>query len=177
MSDHQLQISDTFAQLKTHIQNTKNKGATNLTNKGTNASSTDSLDSLMSKIASVETGWKSASGSISSSSSTSQSVVKYNRKGGYVYPENGNMYVITVNILNIKPKFVVIYARGDSDQVTVCDITGLLGFVGKVTWRKDDRERHYYMNENPALYVDQNGFKLAYDLADDFWKIFWVAFG
>jgi hypothetical protein len=53
---------DTFATLANHIQNAKNKGATNLTNKGVSASGTESLDSLMSKIANVNTGKKWASG-------------------------------------------------------------------------------------------------------------------
>ncbi|MEH7456314.1 hypothetical protein V7183_03535 [Bacillus sp. JJ1127] len=53
---------NTFVQLKTHIQNAKNKGAANLTAKGTSASGTESLDSLMSKIANVNTGKKWATG-------------------------------------------------------------------------------------------------------------------
>ncbi|MGE7121791.1 phage tail protein [Peribacillus sp. NPDC046944] len=54
--------ADTFAQLKAHIQNAKTKAATNLTAKGTNAISTETLDALMTKIASVSTGKKYASG-------------------------------------------------------------------------------------------------------------------
>lgn len=49
--------NNTFAQLKTHIQNAKNKGAANLVAKGTTAVGTESLDSLMSKISSVSTGY------------------------------------------------------------------------------------------------------------------------
>lgn len=61
-------VSDTFAQLKTHIQNAKNKGATNLTAKGTAATGTESLDALMSKIADVSPGKKYRSGVTSVSS-------------------------------------------------------------------------------------------------------------
>ncbi|PIC66760.1 hypothetical protein CSV71_08070 [Sporosarcina sp. P21c] len=54
---------DTFAQLKTHTQNSKNKDAENLTTKGTPAIGTETLDSLMSKIANVYTGKKYVVGS------------------------------------------------------------------------------------------------------------------
>jgi len=48
--------SDTFNQLQTIIQNQKDTLATNLTNKGTSASGTESLKSLADKVANVETG-------------------------------------------------------------------------------------------------------------------------
>lgn len=54
--------ADTFAQLKTHIQNAKNKAAMNLTAKGTSAVGTETLDALVTKIVSVSTGKKIASG-------------------------------------------------------------------------------------------------------------------
>lgn len=59
--------SNTLSQLKTHIQNAKNKGATNLTAKGQSSVGTESLDALMSKIANVNTGKKFASGTLYSS--------------------------------------------------------------------------------------------------------------
>ncbi|WP_197140075.1 hypothetical protein [Lysinibacillus sphaericus] len=59
--------SNTLSQLKTHIQNAKNKGATNLTTKGQSSNGTESLDALMSKIANVNTGKKFASGVVTSS--------------------------------------------------------------------------------------------------------------
>lgn len=54
---------DTFATLVNHIQNAKNTMATNLTNKGTSASGTESLQALANKIANVNTGKKYATGS------------------------------------------------------------------------------------------------------------------
>lgn len=54
--------NDTFPQLKTHIQNAKNKGAANLTAKGVPASGTDTLNSIMTKIGQISTGKKSAEG-------------------------------------------------------------------------------------------------------------------
>ncbi|WP_254866585.1 tail fiber protein [Geobacillus sp. LEMMY01] len=47
---------DTFATLANHIQNAKNTMATNLTNKGTSANGTETLQSLANKIANVVTG-------------------------------------------------------------------------------------------------------------------------
>lgn len=86
---------DTFAQLKTHIQNAKSKGAANLTAKGTIASDTESLDSLMSKIANVNTGKKWASGTITLTSNNYNSIsgltfkpsiiVLYHLTTGYYY--------------------------------------------------------------------------------------------
>ena len=56
---------DTFATLANHIQNAKNTMATNLTNKGTSASGTETLQSLADKIANVNTGKPFATGSLS----------------------------------------------------------------------------------------------------------------
>jgi hypothetical protein len=62
---------DTFATLKTHIQNSKNTMATNLSNKGQASNGTETLQSLASKIGNVSTGKKFASGTTTSSGSTS----------------------------------------------------------------------------------------------------------
>lgn len=58
--------SDTFNTLTGYITSAKEKAATNLTAKGTTASSTETLDSLVSKIASVTTGRKIAMGTAES---------------------------------------------------------------------------------------------------------------
>jgi hypothetical protein len=46
---------DTFATLKTHIQNNKNTLATNLTNKGQSSAGTETLSSLVGKVANIST--------------------------------------------------------------------------------------------------------------------------
>ncbi len=59
---------DTFAQLKTHIQNSKNDLATNLTAKGQSSVGTETLDALVDKVALVSTGRKYASGTVTGGS-------------------------------------------------------------------------------------------------------------
>ncbi|MCD7034307.1 hypothetical protein LRR81_08675 [Metabacillus sp. GX 13764] len=78
-----------FDDLKTVVQNVKNKLAANLTAKGTSAIGTESLDSLAAKINSVSTGRKSATGVAAG-------------------VNNGGNFRITVNNLTFKPR--VIYA-------------------------------------------------------------------
>ncbi|MCD7034565.1 hypothetical protein LRR81_09965 [Metabacillus sp. GX 13764] len=76
-----------FDDLKTVIQNVKNKVAANLTAKGTSAIGTESLDSLAGNISSVSTGRKSAT--------------------GVAYPsENFNDRKLIVNGLSFRPKMV-----------------------------------------------------------------------
>ncbi|MBN8200476.1 hypothetical protein [Bacillus sp. NTK034] len=82
---------ETFAQLKTHIQNSKNTLATNLTNKGQVSSGTESLTSLVGKVANVNTGKRFASGSVT---------VNNNDK-------------FTVNGLSFKPSYVLVYSGGE----------------------------------------------------------------
>jgi hypothetical protein len=53
---------NTFAQLKAHIQNSKNDLATNLTAKGQASAGTERLEALVDKVALVNTGKKWASG-------------------------------------------------------------------------------------------------------------------
>ncbi len=62
--------SETFAQLKTHIQNGKNTLATNLTAKGQTATGTEALSALATKVASIIVGKRSATGSAFSSATT-----------------------------------------------------------------------------------------------------------
>lgn len=62
-------VGDTFTQLKTHIQTSKNDLATNLSAKGQSSVGTEPLDALVDKVALVNTGKKSASGSGTSNSS------------------------------------------------------------------------------------------------------------
>ncbi|MEG0261168.1 MAG: hypothetical protein RR595_06475 [Lysinibacillus sp.] len=88
--------SNTLAQLVTHIQNAKNTGAVNLTVKGQSANGTDSLDSLMRKIANVEPGKKFASGKANTDINN----------------------VVTVHGLDFKPRIVHINYYNPSASVT-----------------------------------------------------------
>lgn len=55
--------TDTFAQMKSKTQTLKDTLATNLTNKGQTASGTETLQSLINKVANISTGKKWAAGS------------------------------------------------------------------------------------------------------------------
>ncbi|MEG0259177.1 MAG: phage tail protein [Lysinibacillus sp.] len=88
--------SDPFTQLSTHIQNAKNKGAINLTLKGQSANGTESLDSLMGKIANVDPGKKFASGKANTDINN----------------------VVTVHGLDFKPRIVHINYYNPSASVT-----------------------------------------------------------
>lgn len=92
---------DTFPQLKTHIQNAKNKGATNLTSKGVTASGTESLDSLMGKIATIPSGVLRASGTCETGSAT-----QFFQYVGTTGSESCRF--ITVTDLPFKPKRIYI---------------------------------------------------------------------
>lgn len=54
--------TNSFTELKTHIQNSKNTLATNLTNKGQASTGSESLSALVAKVVDVNTGKKFASG-------------------------------------------------------------------------------------------------------------------
>jgi hypothetical protein len=88
---------DTFATLANHIQSVKNTMATNLTNKGTSASGTETLQSLADKIANVNTGKKWASG---------------------IGTTNASAGVVTVSVsgLSFKPSLVMFWAI-KTDQI------------------------------------------------------------
>lgn len=92
--------NDAFDLLKKHIQDAKNKGAANLTAKGTNASGTESLDSIVSKIANVNTGKKWANGTAVSSGGTQAFRTP---KGGY-----NQLYYVEVSGLDFNPSVVVL---------------------------------------------------------------------
>jgi hypothetical protein len=90
---------DTFTQLKTHIQNSKNTLATNLTNKGQSSIGTETLLDLVAKVASVNTGKKFATGQF-----------------GALFPNSPQ----TVLGLAFKPSLVIIYLQtgGDAESFT-----------------------------------------------------------
>ncbi|MED4358739.1 hypothetical protein [Geobacillus stearothermophilus] len=112
---------DTFATLVNHIQNAKNKGATNLTNKGVSANGTESLDSLMSKIANVNTGKKFASGITS--------------------PQPYGQTSITISGLSFTPSVVIArtvnFSPGYTAAWLLTNISTANGSFGNVRWRTD----------------------------------------
>ncbi|KYD28183.1 hypothetical protein [Geobacillus stearothermophilus] len=112
---------DTFATLVNHIQNAKNKGATNLTNKGVSANGTESLDSLMSKIANVNTGKKFASGITS--------------------PQPYGQTSITISGLSFTPSVVIArtvnFFPGYTAAWLLTNISTANGSFGNVRWRTD----------------------------------------
>lgn len=97
--------NNTFAQLKTHIQNAKNKGATNLSAKGTSANGSDTLDLIMTKIASVNTGKKWATGTGMSDSSY-KSYTYFDGSGSNQY------YPLNVVGLDFKPSYIICFGTG-----------------------------------------------------------------
>lgn len=100
---------NTFAQVNAHIQNAKNKGAANLTAKGTAANGSESLDVLMGKIANVSTGKKFATGTVKSSYFESN----FTRKSGVVITN----YSINVKGLAFKPSVIIAYLESDDSFI------------------------------------------------------------
>ena len=100
---------DTFATLANHIQNAKNTMATNLTNKGTSANGTETLQSLANKIANVNTGKQVAYGNTN-----------------VTIPSNSGLVSLTVPIsVSFTPKEVIlllnswITTNGGVDEVSL----------------------------------------------------------
>lgn len=84
--------SDTFSKIKSDIQTQKNNLATNLTNKGQSSSGTETLKSLVDKVANVNTGKKWAIGTSTSNSSS----------------------LLTVSGLTFTPSVVIVHVPGAS---------------------------------------------------------------
>lgn len=95
--------ADTFAQLKTHIQNSKNTLASNLSAKGQSASGTESLSSLASKVANINVGKRFASGS-TTISTTLLPFIAYDGSSGYELRCN----YVQVTGLNFLPRMIFI---------------------------------------------------------------------
>lgn len=95
--------ADTFAQLKTHIQNSKNTLASNLSSKGQSASGTESLSSLAAKVANINVGKRFASGNATSSATTIP-FTRYNGSGGESVPRA----YVQITGLNFKPRMIFI---------------------------------------------------------------------
>ena len=101
--------SGTFSQLQAVIQNAKNDMATNLTNKGTSAVESETLQVLADKIANVSTGIKFAEGSLSTSTPYGQSKI---------YTVNGLDFIPkTIIVVNDNYNTAISYGIADSGTV------------------------------------------------------------
>ncbi len=98
--------SDTFSQLKTHIQNSKNTLASNLSAKGQSASGTESLSSLASKVANINVGKRFASGNATLSATTIPFTRYNDGSGGSV-----NRAYVQVTGLNFTPRMIFMYTN------------------------------------------------------------------
>ncbi|WP_420768764.1 hypothetical protein ACNR9V_03290 [Parageobacillus thermoglucosidasius] len=141
--------------------------ATNLTNKGTSASATESLQSLVDKIANVNTGKKWASGTFTSS---------------------GNS--ITISGLSFRPSLVLVYvSTADTDS-------WMVGILQEITPRYNERwnglkyVRHlvtqqpnissppssgYDLSGSPNNYITNNGFVIYLYGVGYFRNYAWIA--
>jgi hypothetical protein len=140
---------DTFTQLKTHIQNSKNTLATNLSNKGQSSVGTEGLASLVAKVANVNTGKKWASGNgVSNGGAGNQQlyvsgltfepmlvVAKYSEKDNTDYGNSGGLFIYinklligTVNNIN----FDLTWTGGYSNSGRISVFSG--GFAVTNPW-------------------------------------------
>jgi hypothetical protein len=102
-------IGDTFATLKTHIQNIKNTLTTNLSAKGQSSVGTEALAALVAKVANISTGKKWASGNATSPFTTTMAITG----------------------LTFTPSIVIAEATRDSthaERITYYNTTLLTGF-------------------------------------------------
>lgn len=107
-------VDNTFSQLQTHIQNSKNTLATNLTDKGQTSAGTEPLQALADKVANVNTGKRYLTGTATSSATT----VTF-KSGNNI---NNNTNHVTVTGLTFQPSKINIY-KADGSQVTKFDAT------------------------------------------------------
>lgn len=103
--------ANTFAQLKTHIQNSKDELALNLSDKGQTSISSESLGSLVSKVANINTGKRWASGTVTSNASP-QKVFRSVSNGTYGLP------TVTVTGLPFKPSLIYLFHNNGSTVFT-----------------------------------------------------------
>lgn len=176
-------VNDTFALLKTHIQNVKNKGATNLTNKGQSANGNESLDSLMSKIANVNTGRNSRSGTVTTSGNTSNFTVPPGGTGSYV-----SNYSATVTGLPFNPSIVILVTNGWQNTLSKSSFTFFtknLPALSSVIAVNNAFENNPHVSTiytcgdgnkdygNGALYARQGEFKMPFYQGNQ--SVIWIA--
>lgn len=93
--------TDTFATLMSKTQTLKDTFATNLTNKGQSASGTESLNSLVGKVANIATGKKFASGTKTATSYTTFMLENGTTNSGWYG-------AVTVTGLTFQPSIILI---------------------------------------------------------------------
>jgi hypothetical protein len=169
---------DTFAQLKTHIQNSKNDLATNLSAKGQTSVGTETLDALVDKVALVNTGKKWASGTATCGSS----VVSFtNIQGGTT-----TGWLLTVTGITFKPKYIIAYWKGGATSVSdktvyTEDATDVYPFMSHMFSYNAGSTTSYtayaLRNDVSPLSVTSTGFVLPVGSNNSGNKVFkWIAF-
>lgn len=97
---------DTFTQLKTHIQNSKDELATNLTSKGQSSTGAEALAILITKIQNINTGKGFASGTVTSTALTNRTHRHFNRQNSTVNTATQGFFVSLSN-LGFTPSIII----------------------------------------------------------------------
>lgn len=118
--------SDTSAQLKSKTQTIKNTLATNLTAKGQSASGTETLTSLVNKVANVNTGKRIAVGTLT----TSPVTTSFLQSNGTTF----NSYYAYVNGLTFKPSYIFVYEL-DGEQTIYNSAFNMAYRIDRITNR------------------------------------------
>lgn len=165
-------ISDTLTLLIAHIQNAKNKGASNLSAKGQSSVGTESLDALMSKIANVNTGKKWASGTIKSKNDGSR--FEYSNSTA-----NTDASFVQVSGLNFTPSIVYLKLDFGKMYITIFDrdpesypLT-----VKRLEYNEgvnSNATTYTYKADKLSAYVNSTGFKLPVQVMNADYK--WWAY-
>lgn len=130
--------SDTFSKMTSDIQTQKNNLATNLTNKGQSAAGTETLKSLVDKVANVNTGKRFAKGTATGSSG-----------------------MITVTGLSFKPSMVmVVYERFNFGNYYVSAILDNTVIGGTGVNLVSLANQNVFTNDNSLAKLNSNGFEV-----------------
>lgn len=144
--------------VSTRLQGLKNTLATNLTNKGQSSSGSETLQNLINKVASISTGKRFMTGSVTSSSRGED----FSGLGGGRY-----RYPVVVNGLTFKPSIILVYTGSNVDRegsVTVYKSGGVVkdGYIYEIA----ETTHHFYLGNTGSIfgttntYVTSSGFKL-----------------
>ena len=166
--------SDTQAQLQTKTQTIKDTLASNLSAKGQTASGTETLTSLVNKVANVNTGRKYANGTATTGTPTLQ----------FQFLESTNLkYLdhITVSGLTFRPSKVTLVKYENNANVYITEYIRSLGSLSEVAstsfyngleTANDKVNRQYKANTSPA-YVNATGFRLPVETVGTYYWEAW----
>lgn len=160
--------------VNTRLQGLKNTLATNLTNKGQSSNGSETLQNLINKVASITTGKRFLTGSVTSSSAgehfSSVTTAPYR-------------YSVVVNGLTFKPSIILVYTGPNTERngsVTVYKSGGVIvrdGILYEIvetmhSYYDSDTYGEMYRATTPA-YVTSSGFKLPVQLSNQVYD--WIA--